>query len=304
MVQATPNRTRTPVATTVHETHRLVRAQQQAGKHVGLVPTMGALHAGHLSLVQRSLNECDYTVVSIFVNPKQFSPTEDFTQYPRNLEADLAQLSALGVPLVFAPEPGEMYPPGFGTSIDVSGLTDLWEGALRPGHFRGVATVVMKLFQIAPADRAYFGRKDYQQALAVRRMAADLNLPIEIVVCPTIRDADGLALSSRNVYLTPDQRKHALALPRSLRLAREMFDAGERDAVKIRDFLRRSITAAAGVQLDYATIADPETFAELSHIKNSAVALVAARVGKTRLIDNELLGFSEADLNRTNAKAH
>ncbi|HTQ39588.1 MAG TPA: pantoate--beta-alanine ligase, partial [Pirellulales bacterium] len=255
--------------------------------------TMGALHAGHLSLVKRSQSECDFTVVSIFVNPKQFSPAEDFAKYPRNLEADVAQLAVLGVPLVFAPEASEMYPPGFGTSVELNGLAEPWEGALRPGHFRGVATVVMKLFQIAPADRAYFGRKDYQQALAVRRMVADLNLPIEIVVCPTVRDADGLALSSRNVYLTAEQRQHALVLPRSLQFAREMFDAGERNAAKICEAMRRMITNEPDVQMDYATVADAETLAELNHIETSAVALVAAHVGQTRLIDNELFGPSE-----------
>jgi pantoate--beta-alanine ligase len=281
------------VAATVRETQELVRAQQRAGRRVGLVPTMGALHAGHLSLVKRSLSECDYTVVSIFVNPKQFSPTEDFTKYPRTLETDVAQLAAAGVNLVFAPTAEEMYPPGFGTAVEVNGLAEPWEGSLRPGHFRGVATVVMKLFQIVPAERAYFGRKDYQQALAVRGMTADLNVPIEIVICPTVRAADGLALSSRNVYLTPQQRRHALVLSRSLRLAREMFDAGERNAVKIRDLLHALISAESDVKLDYATIADANTLAELTHIETSAVALVAARVGATRLIDNELLGPSE-----------
>src|SRR5262249_51406835 len=157
------------------EVHRLVRAQQMDGKRVGLVPTMGALHAGHLSLVERSLRECDYTVVSIFVNPKQFSPNEDFSKYPRCLETDLAKLAGVGVPLVFNPTATEMYPPGFSTNVEVSEVSAPWEGVLRPGHFRGVATVVLKLFQIAPADRAYFGRKDYQQVLVVRRMVADLN---------------------------------------------------------------------------------------------------------------------------------
>ncbi len=270
------------VAITVRETQQWVRAQQQAGKTVGLVPTMGALHAGHFSLVQRSLSECNSTVVSIFVNPTQFSPHEDFSKYPRTLESDLAQLAALGVQLVFAPSTAEMYPSGFCTSVEVTSLAEPWEGVIRPGHFRGVA----------PANRAYFGRKDYQQAQTIRRMVADLNLPIEIVVCPTIRDPDGLALSSRNVYLAPDQRQHALVLSRSLRQAQEMFAAGERNAKKIRARIHSLITAEPGVQLDYAAIVNPETLAELSHIESSAVALVAARVGQTRLIDNELLGPS------------
>jgi pantoate--beta-alanine ligase len=269
------------VITSASKLYRLVRAQQLDGKRVGLVPTMGALHAGHLSLVKRSLQECDSTVVSIFVNP---------LQYPRPLEADLAKLAEVGVPFVFNPSAAEMYPSDFVTHVEVTGVSEPWEGAIRPGHFRGVATVVLKLFQIAPADRAYFGRKDYQQALVVRRMVSDLNVPTEIVVCPLIRDADGLALSSRNVYLSPDQRQHALAISRSLRVAREMFTAGEHDATKIRDAVRSTITAESGVNLEYAAVVDPETLAELSHIDSSAVVLIAARVGATRLIDNEVLG--------------
>jgi pantoate--beta-alanine ligase len=278
------------VVTSPGEVLRLVRAQQSDGKRVGLVPTMGALHAGHLSLVQRSLDECDYTVVSIFVNPKQFSPQEDFSKYPRNLDADLEKLAAVGVPLVFNPSVAEMYPPGFATHVEVGGLTEPWDGALRPDHFRGVTTVVLKLFQIAPADRAYFGRKDYQQALTVRRMVADLNLPLEIVLCPTVRDTDGLALSSRNVYLNAEERRRALSLSRSLRLAHEMFAAGERNAVKIRDAMRALLANEPGINVEYATVVDPETLAELSRIDSSAVALVAARLGATRLIDNEILG--------------
>jgi pantoate--beta-alanine ligase len=281
------------VITSAAEVHRLVRAQQADGKRVGLVPTMGALHAGHLSLVERSLQECDYTAVSIFVNPKQFSPQDDFAKYPRPLEADIAKLAELNVPLIFAPTATEMYPPGFVTHVEVDGITAPWEGALRPGHFRGVTTVVLKLFQIAPADRAYFGRKDYQQALVIRKMIADLNLPIEIVVCPLVRDADGLALSSRNAYLSADDRRRALALPRALQLAHKMFSAGERSAVKIRDAMRSLISAEPELKLDYAAVVDPQTLIELTRIETSAVALVAARVGTTHLIDNEILGRLE-----------
>jgi pantoate--beta-alanine ligase len=281
------------VVTSASEMQRLVRAQQAYSKRVGLVPTMGALHAGHLSLVQRSLQECDYTVVSIFVNPLQFSPQEDFSKYPRTMESDLAKLADLGVPTVFSPPAAEIYPPGFSSYVEVGDVTKAWEGAVRPGHFRGVATVVLKLLQIAPADRAYFGRKDYQQALTIRRMVTDLNVPIEIIVCPTVRDNDGLALSSRNVYLNPEERRHALTLSRSLRQAREMFTAGERDAAKIRDAIRKTITSEPGVNLDYAAVVDPLTLVELSKIDRSAVALVAARVGATRLIDNEILGHPE-----------
>jgi pantoate--beta-alanine ligase len=278
------------VTTSLNEVHRLVRSLQASGKQVGLVPTMGALHAGHLSLVEQSLRDCDYTVVSIFVNPMQFSPHEDFSKYPRTLDADISKLAELRVPLVFAPSASEIYPPGFATHVEVDGITDQWEGALRPGHFRGVTTVVLKLFQIAPADRAYFGRKDYQQALAIRRMVVDLNLPVQIVVCPLIRDTDGLALSSRNEYLSGDDRRRALVLSRSVRLAREMYTAGERDAAIIRDAMRHHIATESDVRLEYATVVDPQILNELSRIESSAIALVAARIGATHLIDNEILG--------------
>jgi pantoate--beta-alanine ligase len=277
------------VTTSAHETFELVFAQKRAGKTVGLVPTMGALHAGHLSLVERSLCECAYTVVSIFVNPKQFAPHEDFSKYPRNLDVDLGKLSALDVDLVFAPPVEEIYPPGFSTYVDVGALAEPWEGQFRHGHFRGVATVVLKLFQIVPADRAYFGRKDYQQIRVVQRLVGDMNLPIEIVVCPIVRAADGLALSSRNAYLSDGERRSALVISRSLKAARELFDGGERNAKTIRDFLQRAIAAAPGVKLEYAVVVDPATLAELSHVEESAVALVAAKVGNTRLIDNEAL---------------
>jgi len=283
----------TQVTNSARETFELVCAQKRSGKTVGFVPTMGALHAGHLSLVERSLRECDYTVVSIFINPKQFAPHEDFSKYPRNLDGDLAKLATLDVDLVFAPPVEEIYPPGFSTYVDVGALTEPWEGRFRPGHFRGVTTVVLKLFQIAPADRAYFGRKDYQQFRIVQKLVTDLSLPLEIVVCPIVRAADGLALSSRNVYLSDSERRSALVLSRSLNAARELFDGGERNAKTIRDQLQRAIAAASGVMLEYAAVVDPATLAELSHIEESAVALVAARVGNTRLIDNEMLGNAD-----------
>jgi len=251
---------------------------------------MGALHAGHMSLVERSKRECDHTAVSIFVNPKQFGPSEDFTKYPRPLESDLAKLATLEVDLVFTPEVDEMYPAGFASQVEVAGVTKRLEGEFRPGHLRGVTTVVMKLFQIVPADRAYFGRKDYQQAITVRQMVADMNLPIEIIICPLVRDSDGLALSSRNVYLGPDERRSALVLPRSLQLAREVFAAGQRNAAKIRHAVEEMITAQPGVRLEYAAVVHPDTLDELSQIDGSAVVLLAARIGATRLIDNEVLG--------------
>jgi pantoate--beta-alanine ligase len=281
------------VATTVRETFEFVRSAQLAGKRVGLVPTMGALHAGHVSLVDRSSRENDLTVVTIFVNPKQFSPREDLAKYPRNLDDDLAKLAAAKADLVFAPSVDEMYPTGFATYVEVADATTRLEGQFRPTHFRGVTTVVMKLFQIAPADRAYFGQKDYQQSLVVRRMAADLNLPIQIVICPTVREADGLAMSSRNRYLSADDRQRALVLSRSLRETRESFVAGERNSAKLRTAIESQI-AAAGATLDYVSVADPDTLAELDQIKSSAVVLIAARVGNTRLIDNEILSASES----------
>lgn len=278
------------VVTRVAEVQQFVRSQQRSGQRVGLVPTMGALHEGHLSLVRRSNEECDATVVTIFVNPLQFGPREDFSKYPRTLERDLELLGPLGVDLVFTPTVEEMYPAGFATNVDVGSVAKPWEGGARPGHFRGVATIVLKLFNAAPADRAYFGQKDYQQALVVRQMVRDLNLPVEIVVCPIVREADGLALSSRNAYLSGEERQQALTLSRSLRAAREMFVGGVRDAARIIGGMRKVLAAEPAVQVDYATVADPLSLAELKQIDSSAVALVAARVGATRLIDNEVLG--------------
>jgi pantoate--beta-alanine ligase len=277
------------------ETQQWVLTQHRAGRCVGVVPTMGALHAGHLSLVERSRRECDATVVTIFVNPKQFGPKEDFSRYPRQMERDLELLAPFGVDVVFAPTPEGMYPARFSTTVKVAGVTDRWEGSVRPEHFAGVTTVVLKLLNIVPANRVYFGRKDYQQYVVVRRMAADLNLPTEIVACPTVREADGLAMSSRNAYLSADERRRGLVLSRSLQVAREMFAGGERDAVKIRDAVRRTIASEAGVQLDYATVVDGETLEELTRIDSTAVVLVAARVGTTRLIDNEILSPKSID---------
>lgn len=266
-----------------------VRAWQAAGDTVGLVPTMGALHAGHLSMIARSVSQCARTVATIFVNPAQFGPTEDFARYPRQLEQDLEMLRGTCTDLVFAPATETIYPPGFATYVEVEGLAQQWEGASRPGHFRGVATVVLKLFQLAPADIAYFGQKDYQQAVIVRRMVADLRLPIEIRVLPIVREPDGLAMSSRNAYLKPDDRWRALVLSRSLQLAAELVRDGQRDARQIADRMRELITSVEGVALDYATLVHPDTLAELSEITGPAVALVAARVGATRLIDNEII---------------
>ncbi len=266
-----------------------VRAWREAGETVGLVPTMGALHAGHLTLVAQSVSQCSRTVATIFVNPAQFGPAEDFSRYPRTLDEDLAKLRGNGTDLVFVPATETIYPPGFATYVEVEGLSQQWEGASRPGHFRGVATIVLKLFQLAPADIAYFGQKDYQQAVIIRRMVADLRLPIEIRVLPIMREPDGLAMSSRNVYLQPDDRWRALVLSRSLHLAAELVRDGQRDARQIADRMRELIASVEGVALDYATLVNPDTLAELTEITGPAVALVAARVGATRLIDNEII---------------
>jgi pantoate--beta-alanine ligase len=278
------------VITGVDAMRSAVRAIQRGGETVGFIPTMGALHEGHLSLIDAAAAECDRVAASIFVNPTQFGPNEDFTKYPRPLERDLDLLRERGCDLAFVPEAAEMYPAGYGTSIDVGAVAVPWEGAARPGHFAGVATVVLKLFECVPADRAYFGRKDYQQTLVVKRMAADLNLPIDVRVCPIVRDVDGLALSSRNVYLSPDERRRALALSQSLRLAEELISGGQRDALVVRERMLAHLSAAGGVNVEYVAIVRDETVDEVSRIEGPITIAVAARVGSTRLIDNLRIG--------------
>ena len=262
-----------------------------SGGSLGLVPTMGALHAGHLSLVDAATRECGFVVVTIFVNPAQFGPNEDFTRYPRTLEADLAALAGHGVDLVFAPTTESMYRPGHATYVEMLGPALPLEGAFRPGHFRGVATIVLKLFNLVQPDRAYFGRKDYQQALLVRRMVDDLNLPLHVEVCPIAREPDGLAMSSRNVYLSAAERQDALAIPRALQAVRAAFAAGERHSESL---LRRGRdTAGAQVQLEYLELVDAESLQPVDVIAAPAVCAIAAQSGATRLIDNVLL---EGDL--------
>jgi len=278
------------VISSVLEMRAAVRELQRAGKSVGLVPTMGALHEGHLSLVRRAKAECDATVATIFVNPTQFAPHEDFSKYPRTLEADLRLLESENCDLVFVPSREEMYPPEASTFVEPPKVAEPLEGVCRPGHFRGVATVVLKLFNIIPAERAYFGQKDFQQALVIERMAADLNLPIQIVVCPIIREPDGLALSSRNRYLSPGDRQQALALSRALKLVQSRFGDGERDVAVLKGIMQETLVAAGIERVDYVAIADPRTLAELKQIEGPAVALIACFVGTTRLIDNYLLG--------------
>jgi pantoate--beta-alanine ligase len=256
---------------------------------VGLVPTMGALHEGHFSLVREARKQCSPVVVSIFVNPKQFGPSEDFQKYPRSLEADRAALENLGVDYVFAPPPEDIYPPGFRTSVAVEGLSDRLEGRSRPGHFRGVATVVLKLFEIVQPRFALFGRKDAQQARIIRQMTGDLDLATEIVVCPIVREPDGLALSSRNAYLSVSERRAATVLYRSLEALRREISAGGRDVLHMLATARKIIESEPGVLLDYAEIVDADTLEPVVALRKTCYALLAARVGNTRLIDNALI---------------
>ncbi|MGE3314583.1 MAG: pantoate--beta-alanine ligase [Planctomycetaceae bacterium] len=270
----------------IDEVRRQVAAARGRRLSIGLVPTMGALHEGHLSLIRAARDECGFVVVTIFVNPTQFGPSEDFTRYPRPIEQDLELCRAAGADLVFQPDAKAIYPDGFATFVDVGGISSVLEGAHRPGHFRGVATVVLKLFNIVSADVAYFGRKDYQQQLLIRTMCRELDLPMTIRTCPTVREPDGLALSSRNRYLSATDRKTALGLSQSLRLAEEQLRGGATDVVAVRKSMRAHLEALPGVVVDYATVADPETLEELEKPRDEMVALVAARVGNTRLIDN------------------
>ncbi len=272
----------------------VVRELQRAGKSVGLVPTMGALHEGHLSLIRQANSACDVAVATIFVNPTQFAPHEDFSKYPRTLEADLQALATAHCDMVFVPSREEMYPADASTFIEPPQVAQPLEGVFRPGHFRGVATVVLKLFNIISADRAYFGQKDFQQALVIQQMVADLNVPVQVVVCPIIREPDGLAMSSRNRYLSTGERQQGLALSRALNTIREKVRLGERDATLLKGQMQETLEAAGIERVDYATIADPQTLAEVTRLEGPAVALIAAFVGATRLIDNCMLAPPDA----------
>lgn len=257
---------------------------------VGLVPTMGYLHEGHLSLVRRAREECDRVVVSIFVNPTQFGPSEDLAKYPRDLERDLSLLEPLGTDLVWTPSAEIMYPKGYQTWVEVEAISRPLEGAMRPGHFRGVTTVVAKLFNAVQPHKAYFGQKDAQQVAVIRQMTRDLNFPIEIVVCPTTREPDGLAMSSRNVYLDAKQRQAATVLFRSLSAAKELFEAGERDAEKVRGKMKEVLASEPLAEPQYVSCADYDTLEELDTVKGKALLSMAVFIGKTRLIDNFVLG--------------
>ena len=265
------------------ESARQARAE---GRVIGLVPTMGALHAGHVALVERARRDCSNVIASIFVNPKQFGPKEDFAKYPRTLEADSEKLSAAGVDALFLPDAAEIYPTGFRTYVSVDGLSERHEGRSRPGHFRGVATVVLKLLEIVQPNFAYFGRKDAQQVRIISQMARDLNLDTEIVVCPIVREADGLALSSRNAYLTAEERRAATVLHRALEAARAEIAAGTRDSLHVQAVLRKVLEVEPLAAVDYAEIVDADTFEPVTRIARPCYALLAVFLGKTRLIDN------------------
>ncbi len=262
-----------------------VRRSQQAGERVGVVPTMGALHEGHLSLVYLAKKSCDRVVTTIFVNPTQFAPHEDYSRYPRTLAEDLRLLQSAGCDYVFVPSQDEMYPPGFSTFVEPPAVAQLWEGECRPGHFRGVTTVVLKLLNMVPADVACFGQKDYQQATVIKQMARDLNLATQIEIGPIIRDPDGLAMSSRNRYLSPSERQRALSLSHSLQQARVTIKTGETRAIVIAALIREMLQTQVDA-IDYIAIADGETLEPVESIATNTVILLAARVGNTRLIDN------------------
>ena len=268
---------------------QVARSARAQDRITGFVPTMGALHEGHFSLVRAAKEQCSPVVVSIFVNPKQFGPAGDLKKYPRPFETDREALEKLGVDYLFAPASEEIYPSGFRTAVVVEGLSDKLEGRSRPGHFRGVATVVLKLFEIVQPRFAYFGRKDAQQARILRQMAADLDLDTQLVVCPIVREPDGLALSSRNVYLKRNDRRAAGALYRSLDAARREIAAGQRDVARLLVALRRAIDSEPGVKLDYAEIVDAESLEPVVTLRRTCLVLLAAFVGGTRLIDNALV---------------
>ena len=277
------------VLRTIAETRVACKRIRGAGKTLGLVPTMGALHEGHLSLVRAAQASCDVVAVSIFVNPTQFGPKEDFAAYPRTFDQDCRTLEAAGVEVIFAPSAEEMYPPGSSTFVEVEGLSDRLDGASRPGHFRGVATVVAKLLTIFAPDQAYFGQKDAAQIAVLRKMVRDLQFPVHLAVCPTVREPDGLAMSSRNRNLRAEERRQALVLSRALLAAQQQFVSGEHGPGKLVAASLRVLGAEPGVQVDYLRIVDPDTLEDVAEVRSGALVAVAARVGVTRLIDNLLL---------------
>jgi pantoate--beta-alanine ligase len=277
---------------TIHTIEWMKQVARQAraeGRSTGFVPTMGALHPGHLSLVRAALAESQPVIASIFVNPTQFGPSEDFQKYPRTIEADSKKLEDAGVDFLFAPEPSEIYPPGFRTWVNVEGLSERLEGRVRRGHFRGVTTVVLKLLEIVQPRKAFFGRKDAQQARIIRQMARDLHLDTEIVVCPIVREPDGLAMSSRNAYLNPEERRAATILFRALDGARASISRGERDALRLTAAMREALRTEHLAESDYVELVDAETLEPMTRLRGVCLALLAVRIGAVRLIDNLLI---------------
>lgn len=285
----------TIVLRTIQETREWVQQCRSKGESIGLVPTMGFLHEGHISLMRQARASCTRTIASIFVNPLQFGPNEDFERYPRNFQRDLALLEEAGVDAVFAPEVAEMYPRPLKTKVEVSDLTTGLCGVSRPGHFTGVTTVVSKLFHIVTPDKAFFGQKDAQQAIVLQRMVADLNFPLELVICPIIREADGLAMSSRNVYLTPNQRAQAPVLYQSLCHATQVIKDGESSVPAVVAQIKRMISSAPLAQIDYVQVVDLDTLQEVEQITGPVLIALAVRFGTTRLIDNVMLLKSEGE---------
>jgi pantoate--beta-alanine ligase len=277
------------IITTISEMQSLAESARRQGRTIGFVPTMGFLHEGHLSLMRRARHECDTVVVSIFVNPTQFGPREDFERYPRDEAGDREKCGSEAVDILFTPTAHDMYPDLPSVFVSVEGISDILEGAVRPGHFRGVATVVAKLFSIVKPHKAFFGQKDYQQCAVIKRMVQGLNLDVEIVVMPTIREQDGLAMSSRNSYLSADERRAAAAIHRALRTGEQLVNAGIREPDKLTNKMRAVLREEKGLSIDYIEVADPESLAPLEAVKEGMVVLVAVRLGRTRLIDNLLI---------------
>jgi pantoate--beta-alanine ligase len=281
------------VLTAIAEMQSAARELRRGGT-LALVPTMGALHAGHFSLIAAAKRDCTHVAVSIFVNPLQFGPNEDFSRYPRTFEADCAALTAAGIDILFAPTAETLIPAGATTFVEVAGISDRLDGAHRPGHFRGVATIVAKLFHIVAPDRAYFGQKDAAQLAVLRAMVRDLNFPVQVVACPIVREADGLALSSRNRYLTTEQRARATILHRSLMAAADLHAHGERNSQALIRTMQQMLATEPSVIVEYAAVVDPDTLLPLTNTTLGALIAVAARLGETRLIDNHLIGADHA----------
>jgi pantoate--beta-alanine ligase len=277
------------VITAISDMQFLAESLRKDGKRIGFVPTMGFLHEGHLSLMHKAREDCDVVVVSIFVNPAQFGPDEDLDRYPRDAEGDRQKCGSAGVDILFMPAAAEMYPVKPMVFVTVEGASDILEGAARPGHFRGVATVVAKLFSMVKPHRAYFGQKDFQQCVVIRRMVAGLNMDVEVIVLPTVREADGLAMSSRNSYLNAEERPAATVLFTALTAARDLFRTGATEPEKLKNTMSAVIQGVPGITIDYVEIADSESLVPLSTASNSMVMLIAVRLGSTRLIDNMML---------------